>query len=125
MRFWQLNLDVGLTLDPLASHRASRRLVRLIAGNPVTIGETWAAALQSALPGPWPGAIGPSRSLRRIVRQSLDDYLAELPWEVVATPLLHVDLDVGTDRRTNQALFGRVRRSSAAFGAPSSARATV
>jgi hypothetical protein len=39
MRFWQLNLDVGLTLDPLASHRTSRRLDRLIVGNPVTLGE--------------------------------------------------------------------------------------
>jgi hypothetical protein len=39
MRFWQLNLDIGLTLDPLASHRTSRRLVRLIVGNPVTMGE--------------------------------------------------------------------------------------
>ena len=39
MRFWQLNLDVGLTLDLLTSHRTSRRLVRLIVGNPVTMGE--------------------------------------------------------------------------------------
>ena len=39
MRFWQLDLDVALTADPQARHRAGRRLVRLIAGNPVTMGE--------------------------------------------------------------------------------------
>ena len=39
MRFWQLDLDVALTLDPRARHQAGRRLVRLIAGNPVTMGE--------------------------------------------------------------------------------------
>ncbi|MEU0556726.1 hypothetical protein [Dactylosporangium sp. NPDC006015] len=38
-RFWQLNLDVALTLDPLVHRQTSRRLVRLIAGNPVTMGE--------------------------------------------------------------------------------------
>jgi hypothetical protein len=39
MRFWELHLDVALTLDPQAPHQARRRLVRLIAGNPVTMGE--------------------------------------------------------------------------------------
>src|ERR1700747_3622741 len=39
MRFLQLNLDDALTLDPQARHQAGRRLVRLIAGNPVTMGE--------------------------------------------------------------------------------------
>ena len=39
MRFWQLDLDVALTLDPQARQQAGRRLVRLIAGNPVTMGE--------------------------------------------------------------------------------------
>ena len=39
MRFWQLDLDVALTLDPQARDQAGRRLVRLIAGNPVTMGE--------------------------------------------------------------------------------------
>ena len=39
MRFWQLDLDVALTPDPQARHRAGHRLVRLIAGNPVTMGE--------------------------------------------------------------------------------------
>ena len=38
MRFWQLDLDVALTLDPQAD-QAGRRLVRLIAGNPVTMGQ--------------------------------------------------------------------------------------
>ena len=38
MRFWQLDLDVALTLDPQARQQAGRRLVRLIAGNPVTMG---------------------------------------------------------------------------------------
>jgi hypothetical protein len=38
MRFWQLDLDVALTLDPRARQQAGRRLVRLIAGNPVTMG---------------------------------------------------------------------------------------
>lgn len=33
-RFWLLDLDVALTLDPQAQHQARRRLVRLIAGNP-------------------------------------------------------------------------------------------
>jgi hypothetical protein len=36
MRFMQLDLDVALTLAPDAD---SRRLVRLIAGNPVTMGQ--------------------------------------------------------------------------------------
>src|SRR5215813_2356976 len=39
MRFWQLDLDVALTLDPQARQQAGRRLVRLIAGNPVTMGQ--------------------------------------------------------------------------------------
>ncbi len=38
MRFLQLNLDTALALDPQA-HQAGRRLVRLIAGNPVTMGQ--------------------------------------------------------------------------------------
>jgi hypothetical protein len=37
--FLQLDLDHALTLDPQAQDRARRRLVRLIAGNPVTMGE--------------------------------------------------------------------------------------
>ena len=38
MRFLQLDLDHALTLDPQAS-QGGRRLVRLIAGNPVTMGQ--------------------------------------------------------------------------------------
>ena len=37
--FLQLDLDHALTLDPQAQDRAGRRLVRLVAGNPVTMGE--------------------------------------------------------------------------------------
>jgi hypothetical protein len=37
IRFLQLDLDTVLALDPQA-HQAGRRLVRLIAGNPVTLG---------------------------------------------------------------------------------------
>ncbi len=39
MRFLQLDLDQVLTLDPQAPDWAGRRLVRLIAGNPVTMGQ--------------------------------------------------------------------------------------
>jgi hypothetical protein len=39
MRFLQLDLDTALTLDPLAQDWAGSRLVRLIAGNPVTMGQ--------------------------------------------------------------------------------------
>ncbi len=39
MRFLQLDLDQALTLDPQAPDWAGRRLVRLIAGNPVTMGQ--------------------------------------------------------------------------------------
>jgi hypothetical protein len=39
MRFWQLSLDNALTLDPEAPDWTGRRLVRLIAGNPVTMGQ--------------------------------------------------------------------------------------
>lgn len=39
MRFLQLDLDHALTLDPQAQDRAGLRLVRLIAGNPVTMGQ--------------------------------------------------------------------------------------
>ena len=39
MRFMELDLDRALTLDPEARDRAGCRLVRLIAGNPVTMGE--------------------------------------------------------------------------------------
>ena len=39
MRFLQLELDQALTLDPQAPDWTGRRLVRLIAGNPVTMGE--------------------------------------------------------------------------------------
>jgi Domain of unknown function DUF302 len=38
MVFLQLDLDTVLTLDPQA-HQGGRRLVRLIAGNPVTMGQ--------------------------------------------------------------------------------------
>jgi hypothetical protein len=38
MRFLQLELDSALALDPQA-HQGGRRLVRLIAGNPVTMGQ--------------------------------------------------------------------------------------
>jgi hypothetical protein len=38
LRFLQLDLDTALALDPQA-HQAGRRLVRLIAGNPVTMGQ--------------------------------------------------------------------------------------
>jgi hypothetical protein len=38
MRFMQLDLDQALTLDPQAPDWNGRRLVRLIAGNPVTMG---------------------------------------------------------------------------------------
>ena len=37
MRFWHLDDDHVLALDPQARDQAGRRLVRLIAGNPVTI----------------------------------------------------------------------------------------
>jgi hypothetical protein len=37
VRFTQLDLDVALTLDPQAQGQAGRRLVRLIASNPVTM----------------------------------------------------------------------------------------
>ena len=37
MRFLQLDLDSALTIDPQAPDWAGRRLVRLIAGNPVTM----------------------------------------------------------------------------------------
>ena len=37
MRFLRLDLDTVLALDPRA-HQTGRRLVRLIAGNPVTMG---------------------------------------------------------------------------------------
>jgi hypothetical protein len=39
MRFWQLNLDNALMLDPEAPDWTGRRLVRLITGNPVTMGQ--------------------------------------------------------------------------------------
>jgi hypothetical protein len=39
MRFLELDLDAALALDPEAEGWAGRRLVRLIAGNPVTMGE--------------------------------------------------------------------------------------
>ncbi len=39
MRFLQLDLDAALTIDPQAPDWAGRRLVRLIAGNPVTMGK--------------------------------------------------------------------------------------
>jgi hypothetical protein len=39
MRFWQLDLDNALTLDPEALDWTGRRLVRLITGNPVTMGQ--------------------------------------------------------------------------------------
>jgi hypothetical protein len=39
VRFLHLDLDNALTLDPQARHWTGRRLVRLIAGNPVTMGQ--------------------------------------------------------------------------------------
>jgi uncharacterized protein (DUF302 family) len=39
MRFLQLDLDEALSLDPEAKGWDGRRLVRLIAGNPVTMGQ--------------------------------------------------------------------------------------
>ncbi len=39
MLFLQLDLDTALALDPQARGQAGRRLIRLIAGNPVTMGQ--------------------------------------------------------------------------------------
>jgi hypothetical protein len=39
MRFLELELDTALALDPQAQSSAGRGLVRLIAGNPVTMGQ--------------------------------------------------------------------------------------
>ncbi len=39
MRFLELDLDHALSIDPEAKEWAGRRLVRLIAGNPVTMGQ--------------------------------------------------------------------------------------
>src|SRR5690349_8798790 len=39
MQFLQLDLDSVLTLDPQAPNWAGRRLIRPIAGNPVTMGQ--------------------------------------------------------------------------------------
>jgi hypothetical protein len=39
MRFLQLDLDEALTMDPQAPSWSGRRLIRLIAGNPVTMGK--------------------------------------------------------------------------------------
>jgi hypothetical protein len=39
MRFLQLDLDNALSIDPEAKDWTGRRLVRLIAGNPVTMGQ--------------------------------------------------------------------------------------
>jgi hypothetical protein len=39
MRFYQLELDNALSLDPQAPDWTGRRLVRLITGNPVTMGQ--------------------------------------------------------------------------------------
>jgi hypothetical protein len=39
MRFLELDLDAALAIDPEAGERGKRRLVRLIAGNPVTMGQ--------------------------------------------------------------------------------------
>ncbi len=39
MRFLELDLDTALALDPQAGDQGGLRLVRLIAGNPVTVGE--------------------------------------------------------------------------------------
>ena len=39
MLFLQLDLDAALALDPQAKGQTGRRLVRLIAGNPVTMGQ--------------------------------------------------------------------------------------
>jgi hypothetical protein len=39
MRFMELDLNQAFTLDPQARDQAGRRLIRLIAGNPVTMGE--------------------------------------------------------------------------------------
>ena len=39
MRFLQLDLDHALSIDPEAQDWTGRRLVRLIAGNPVTMGQ--------------------------------------------------------------------------------------
>jgi len=39
MLFLQLDLDTTLALDPQARGQAGRRLIRLIAGNPVTMGQ--------------------------------------------------------------------------------------
>src|ERR1700747_3469919 len=53
MRFLQLDCDSVLTLDPRAPDWDGRRLVRLIAGNPVTMGQMTrhVADAGSAAPG--------------------------------------------------------------------------
>ena len=76
MRFWHLDDDHVLALDPQALDQAGRRLVRLIAGNPVTMGQmtrhlpaagstprspSSSRSWRAAEPG-WPTTPSPARS---------------------------------------------------------------
>jgi hypothetical protein len=63
MRFLQLDLDSALTIDPQARDWAGRRLVRLIAGNPVTMGRD-----------------GPPCGRRRLVRAGHHPHPGDAGW---------------------------------------------
>ena len=87
MRFWQLNLDVALTLGPQAQHQARRRLVRLIAGNPVTMGEMTRHVADAGSYAPVTILIqelpdGGSRAAYNSVASAIAPYHDAAAWEV-------------------------------------------
>jgi hypothetical protein len=86
IRFLELDLDHAFTLDPQARDRAGRRLVRLIAGNPVTMGEMTRQVADAGSYAPATSAIAPYRDAAASqVAQRLDAEVLELLRQATGT----------------------------------------
>jgi hypothetical protein len=105
MRFWQLDLDVALTLDPQARQQAGRRLVRLIAGNPVTMGQMTRHVAD-------PGSYAPVT----ILIQELPDGGTRVAYDTVASSIAPYDDAAATEvaRRLDTEVVGLLRRVTGA-----------
>jgi hypothetical protein len=105
IRFMHLDLDTVLTLDPGAPDWTGRRLVRLIAGNPVTMGEMTRHV-------PDAGSYAPVT----ILIQELPDGGTRVAYDTVASSIAPYDDAAATEvaRRLDTEVVGLLRRVTGA-----------
>ena len=112
IRFLQLDLDAALTLDPQAKGQPGR-LLRLIAGNPVTMGEMTRHV-------PDAGSYAPVT----ILIQELPDGRTRVAYDTVASAIApyHDAAAAQVARRLDAEVLGLLRRATGAPAAESAAQ---